>query len=190
MSNLKREFSAGCVVFKKEKENLFFLLGKHSGYHKWVLAKGLIEKGEKGPQTAKRETKEELGVSVKLKNKKPIHKEQYFFYATYKDKKENKKEKKKTKAKKQKKATPEKRVKKYQEQGGKKTKVFKTVSFYLAEYKKGDPKLHSWEMEKTGWFEFKKAFKKLAFKGEKKALKKARQILKNKNKKKIKTKTN
>ena len=45
----KREFSAGGVVFKKlsvlsSQFSVVFLLGKHSGYHKWVLPKGLIEK--------------------------------------------------------------------------------------------------------------------------------------------------
>lgn len=78
---MKREFSAGCVVYKKTPKGLFFLIGKHSGYHKWVLPKGLIEKGEHGWQTAVRETEEEMGVKAKLMSKKPIHKVQYFYYA-------------------------------------------------------------------------------------------------------------
>ena len=69
----KQEFSAGLVVFKKyqsikyqvSKYKVKFLLGKHSGYNKWVLPKGLIEKGELGWQTALRETEEEMGVKAK-----------------------------------------------------------------------------------------------------------------------------
>jgi len=87
---LKREFSAGCVVYKQTKVQsskfkVQYLLGKHSGYHKWVLPKGLIEEGEKSWQTALRETEEETGVRARLVEPKPIHKEPYFFYATYKD---------------------------------------------------------------------------------------------------------
>lgn len=154
---LKREFSAGGVVFKNSK----FLLGKHSGYHKWVLPKGLIEKGEKGWQTALRETEEEMGVKTKLVSDKPIHKEIYFYIADFK------KEQKDTR-----------KVAIYQEQGGGKTKVFKTVTFYLLEYVAGDPKNHGWEMEEAGWFPLEKALDMLAFKGEKEALKKAGQIIK------------
>lgn len=153
---LKREFSAGGVVFKKNK----FLLGKHSGYHKWVLPKGLIEAQEKGIQTAVRETEEEMGVKAKIILPKPIHIETYFYYADFK------KEQKDTR-----------RVAVYQEQGGGKTKVFKTVTFYLMEYISGDPKKHGWEMEDCGWFEYEKALEIMSFDGEKKALEKAFNIL-------------
>lgn len=166
VQDFKREFSAGCVVFKKAKKGFVFLLGKHSGYHKWVFPKGLIEEDERDWQTALRETEEELGVKAKLVDKKPIHKEQYFFYASYKDKPDEKR-----------------RVEKYKESfdsaqdKGSKTKVFKTVSFYLAEFVSGDPKKHGWEMEEAGWFDYKKAMKLMAFKGEKEALKKAKEVL-------------
>ncbi len=159
--NFKKEFSAGCVVYKKEKAKTFFLLGKHSGYHKWVLPKGLIEAGEKGWQTAVRETKEEIGVQVRLLEKKPIHTEKYVYVADYKEKQDN-----------------TRRVEKYEESGGEKTKVFKTVSFYLAKYESGDPKDHDWEMEAAGWFSFAQAQKLMSFKGEKQALQKAKERIK------------
>ena len=76
--SFKREFSAGCVVYKKASSGPLFLIGRHSGYHKWVLPKGLIEKDEHGWQAALRETKEEMGVTAKLINPKPIFKIQYF----------------------------------------------------------------------------------------------------------------
>ena len=37
-------------------------------------------------------------------------------------------------------------------------RVFKTVSFYLAEYLSGDPKNHGWEMSESGWFTYEEAF--------------------------------
>ncbi len=136
----KRVFRRLCCL-QENPEGAFFLIGKHSGYHKWVLPKGLIEKGEHGWQTAVRETEEEMGVKAKLMSKKPIHKVQYFYYAD-------------------------------------KTKVFKTVSFYLGEHVAGDPKNHDWEMEEAGWYPFKEALKKMAFDGEKEALKKAQEMIK------------
>ena len=173
--DFKREFSAGCVVFKKNKSKLLFLLGKHSGYHKWVLPKGLIEKGEKGWQAALRETEEEIGVKANLLEQKPIHIEKYVYVADYKDQQKDSKTPKFQNSK-QDKAT--RRVAKYQEEGGGKTKVFKTVSFYLAQYESGDPKKHGWEMEDAGWFADKKALELMAFKGEKEALQKAKEKIK------------
>lgn len=179
--DFKREFSAGCVVFKRlkikdQRSKIVFLLGKHSGYHKWVLAKGLIEKGEKGYQTAVRETEEEAGVKAVLVSKKPIHVEKYVYAADYKDEKEIKK------LRNEEIKGGIRRVEKYQEKGGGKTRVFKTVSFYLAEYGAGDHEEHGWEMEEVGWFDYDKAMKLLAFKGEKEALKKSWQKLKQRGK--------
>lgn len=157
---LKQEYSAGGVVFKKNASGMFWLLGEHSGYHKWVLPKGLIEEGESSSEAAIRETEEEMGVKAGLVDKKPIHKEAYFYYADFN---------------KQPKST--RRVEKYQEAGGQKTKVFKTVTFYLLEYESGEPVNHGWEMSQAGWFSYEAAIKKLAFKGEKQALEKARKKL-------------
>lgn len=171
---IKREFSAGAVVFKKIKINNQssiinhqFLLGKHSGYHKWVLPKGLIEKDEKGWQTAIRETEEEMGVKAKLVSQKPIYIVRYVYVADYHKSTQHPASSIQTINR------PKRRVKKYQEEGGKKVKVFKTVSFYLAVYKSGSPRNHGWEMEDAGWFEYKKALEKLAFQGEKEVLRKA-----------------
>ena len=157
---MKREFSAGCVVYKKMPRGLFFLIGKHSGYHKWVLPKGLIEKDEHDWQAALRETEEEMGVKARLLSKKTIHKVQYFYMADLKNNHPS-----------------IRRVAKYQQNGGRKTKVFKVVSFYLAEHVSGEPEEHGWEMEEAGWFSYNTALKKLAFPGEKEALKKAAQMI-------------
>lgn len=161
---IKKEFSSGCVVYKNKKSPLF-LLGKHSGYHKWVLPKGMIESGEKGTDTAIRETKEEMGVEVALIGNQPIYFVKYFFVGDYQKPAANDQR-------------PQRRVLKYQEEGGKKIKVFKTVSFYLAQYISGDPKNHGWEMEDAGWFTLENALEQMSFKAEKEALQKAYQLLK------------
>ena len=70
---------------------------------------------------------------------------------------------------------PERRVLVYQENGGGKVRVFKTVSFYLAEYGSGSSEDHGWEMSEVGWFTYEEALERLAFKGEKEALKKAKE---------------
>jgi len=69
--NFKFEFSAGGVVFKRENHQIFWLVSKHSGYHKWVLPKGIIEKNEKAAQAALREVAEETGVKAKIIAKIP-----------------------------------------------------------------------------------------------------------------------
>ena len=70
------EFSAGGIVFKKEKRKVFILVSQHSGHHGWVFPKGRIgdyvEKEGKR-ETALREVKEETGVGGKiLKTLKPV----------------------------------------------------------------------------------------------------------------------
>jgi 8-oxo-dGTP pyrophosphatase MutT (NUDIX family) len=156
---MKREYSSGGVVFKREGERLRWLLGKHSGYHKWVLPKGMIEAGETAEETAVREVQEEMGVEAKIIGAESLSVEEYFFYADYKQE------------------PGQRRVMKYQEEGGGKIKVFKTVKWWLMEWVKGDPTDHDFEMEDGGWFTFDEAMEKLAFEGEKTALTKARDIL-------------
>jgi len=170
----KREFSAGAVVYKKDNEKTLFLLGEHSGYQKWVLPKGLIERGETGWQTAERETEEETGVKCRIIEKTPIFKENYWFWAELKDGKYPGKEE----IKDAKEDESTRRVARYQEEikddeKTTKTKILKTVTFYLAEYVSGGPEQHGWEMKDVGWFRYDEALGKMAFGGEKKALEKA-----------------
>ncbi|MBU2052165.1 NUDIX domain-containing protein [Patescibacteria group bacterium] len=71
MAKTKREFSAGGAVYKKDGQQILWLVCQHSGYHKWVLPKGLIDPGETAKQTAVREVEEECGIKTKIIAKLP-----------------------------------------------------------------------------------------------------------------------
>jgi 8-oxo-dGTP pyrophosphatase MutT (NUDIX family) len=166
-SNLKpkQETSSGGCVYKVENGQVFWLLGKHSGYHKWVLPKGLIEAGETPEETAVRETREELAVTAKVISSKPIHTIHYTYQAWLKDKPAN-----------------TRRVDTYQEDtrfsSDEAVLIDKTVHFFLMEYVAGDESRHGWEMEAAGWYSFEEALVKLAFDGEREALSIAHKIVK------------
>jgi 8-oxo-dGTP pyrophosphatase MutT (NUDIX family) len=66
---MKFEFSAGGIVFKKEKGKLYILVSQHSQHLGWVFPKGLIGdhvKGEKKEDTAVREVEEETGAKAQI----------------------------------------------------------------------------------------------------------------------------
>ena len=173
----KNELSSGCVVYQKKNNTALYALGKHSGYHKWVLPKGLVEKGEDKIKTAVRETEEELGLKVKVTQTKPIYLAKYTYYADLK-KQEVSSYMPEAKSNNSKGDKSTRRIKKYQEQGGNKTRVSKTVYFYLAEFDSGDIAKHGWEMSDANWFTLDKALYLLSFKEEKEALKVANHLLK------------
>ncbi|MFC1654128.1 NUDIX hydrolase [Patescibacteria group bacterium] len=156
---MKEEFSAGGVVYRKTEDGVEFLIGKHSGYHKWVLPKGLIESGETPEEAAVREVKEETGIVAKIIKPTPLHTEEYEYEAEYRSEDSDKK--------------ILRRVVQYQESGGKGELVKKEVVFYLMKYVSGDVEDHSWEMEEVLWVLFDDALEKLSFEGDKLALKKA-----------------
>ena len=62
------EHSAGGIVFRRRDKGkqVEWLACKHSGYHKWVLPKGIIETGESPEDAAIREVGEETGVKAKI----------------------------------------------------------------------------------------------------------------------------
>lgn len=62
---MKREFSAGGIVFNKGK----VLLTKHSQNKHWSFPKGLIDPGQTPEQAAIREVKEEGGVEAEIVDK-------------------------------------------------------------------------------------------------------------------------
>ena len=79
---LKREFSAGGIVYRKFpgdklKPQIKWLLIKPAGSDRWQFPKGKIEKGETSKDTAVREVKEEGGIKAKILAK--VGTSQYFF---------------------------------------------------------------------------------------------------------------
>lgn len=81
---VKREFSSGGVVFKRNKDGIFWLItrsAKSDLYPKqaWRLPKGWIDEGETTEEAALREVAEEGGVKAKISKK--IETIKYFFNA-------------------------------------------------------------------------------------------------------------
>lgn len=71
---MKFEFSAGGVVFKKDKGKVYVLVSQHSQHHGWVFPKGIIgdtKKGEGKEETALREVKEETGIAARILKELP-----------------------------------------------------------------------------------------------------------------------
>jgi 8-oxo-dGTP diphosphatase len=68
---VKREFSAGGVLVRRMRGRWWLAAirprGKPAGT--WALPKGLIDEGERGPETAVRETLEETGVRSRVDRK-------------------------------------------------------------------------------------------------------------------------
>jgi 8-oxo-dGTP pyrophosphatase MutT (NUDIX family) len=80
--SLKREFSAGGIVYKrfrdaKDKAQIKWLIVKPQGTDRWQFPKGKIDEGESSKDTAVREVKEEAGVEAKIITK--VGNSQYFF---------------------------------------------------------------------------------------------------------------
>jgi len=83
---MRKEKSAGAVVFRKEGRKIYYLLLHYEAGH-WDFPKGHIEKGESEKDTARREIKEETGIEdIEFI---PGFKEKisYFFRKSYENKK-------------------------------------------------------------------------------------------------------
>ena len=141
---MPKEISAGAVVFRKEDNQIYYLLLHYKSGH-WDFPKGHIEEGEKEDETVKREIKEETGIEdVKIiEGFKTWIK--YTFRQTYGLEKDEKK---------------------------KAPWVFKIVTFYLAETKTKEVKI-SFEHLRYKWLPYGQAFEQLTFKKAKEILKRA-----------------
>jgi 8-oxo-dGTP pyrophosphatase MutT (NUDIX family) len=156
------EKSAGGVVYRKTQKGYLFLIGRHSGYHKWVLPKGLVERGESMVETAIREVGEEVGVEAKISDLTPIKTIEYYYFADLEKKM----------GKDAKGQDSERRVGKYQEEGGAKTRIHKQVVFYLMEMEK-DLGSAGWEMSERKWVSFEEGMELLAFETEREVFEEA-----------------
>ncbi len=153
------EISAGGVVYRQDAGKYQFLIGKHSGYHKWVLPKGLVERGESQMEAAVREVMEEVGVEAKIVEMAPLKIIEYYYFADLSTSVGVGANGQDT----------ERRVKKYQEDGGANTRVHKQVIFYLMETQR-DLGQSGWEMEDRKWVDFEEGMRMLAFESEKEVL--------------------
>ena len=68
---MKREFSAGGIIYKKSDQGLQFLLIKNMAMRNpsksyWGFPKGHLNKGESSKDAALREVKEEVGLNVEI----------------------------------------------------------------------------------------------------------------------------
>ncbi len=72
---VKREVSAGGIVYKKEGGKTKWLIAQHS-YHKgWIFPKGLVgdkAKEEQKEEAALREVEEEGGIKAKIVHREPV----------------------------------------------------------------------------------------------------------------------
>jgi 8-oxo-dGTP pyrophosphatase MutT (NUDIX family) len=161
-----QEVSAGGVVYRATDTGFLFLIGKHSGYHKWVLPKGLVETDEGYTDCAEREVFEEVGVRARVASQTPLKTVEYFYFADL-DEVVNKNPHTESTAR---------RVKTYQEEGGTGVRVHKKVHFYLMELV-SDTGEHGWEMEERQWVSFEEGEKLLAFESEQAVLRAAGEIL-------------
>ena len=169
------EVSAGGVVFRtvgklrkpdvqsvRSPDLIQFLVGKHSGYHKWVLPKGLVEQGESYMEAAVREVEEEVGVSARVVAISPIKTIEYDYFADLASKLGVGAGGEMT----------ERRVKRYQEDGGDKVGVHKKVVFFLMALSYELPS-HGWEMEARKWVSYEEGMRLLSFESEREVLESA-----------------
>ena len=68
---MRREFSAGLVLVRRMRGRWWFAAARPQGKRlgTWVLPKGLVDRGEKPPETALREGFEETGIRGSLMSK-------------------------------------------------------------------------------------------------------------------------
>lgn len=147
---MRFEFSAGGIVYKKEKNKLLILVAQHSQHHGWVFPKGLIEgkKKETKEETALREVKEETGVIGKIL--KPLTPTTYWYVFSRKAGSSS---------------------------AGEKEKIRKTVYFFLMEYIAGDIKDHDFEMENVEWLPVDEVEKRLTYKSDKEVWQEAKKLV-------------
>ena len=158
--NFKKEFSAGGVVYKREKENILWLITKSAPSDRipksvWRLPKGWIDDDSRGGagvfasgkekakendirKAAVREVEEEGGVKVKVIRK--LDTVRFFFVIGN-------------------------------------VKVMKFVTFYIMEWTSDLPGGYGPESEEVGFFPYNKARQKLEYSSEKKILDKAEKLV-------------
>ncbi len=134
---VKRVFSAGGIIIKRENNSVKVLVTQHSGHHGWDFPKGHLETGETSEQAALREVEEETGVRAKILEK--VGQTQYFYFE-------------------------ERKPSFVPQSGTSKGKVFKTVTFFLMEYISESKATTAFEVSDKVWLPIDEVLEKLTFK--------------------------
>ncbi len=132
------EFSAGAIIFRREKDSIYYLLLHYEEGH-WGSPKGHVEKEETLEETARREVREETGLTDIQFLEGFSEKNTYFFT-------------------------------------GKEGKIFKTVTFFVAETHTKEIKV---SFEHTGfiWLPYRDAMEQVTYQNEKLLLQKAHRFI-------------
>lgn len=146
------EKSIGGVIFRKDEEDIKFLLLHYQSGH-WDFPKGHIEEGESDIDTLEREVREETGIS-NLKIIPGFKKKIRYFYRAKGEEAERLKKQKKS------------------------ANIMKQVIYYIAETKTEEVKI---SFEHTGfeWLRFEEALGRVTYKNSKDVLKEADRYLTN-----------
>ena len=139
---MKREFSAGGIIFKQTKSGPIFLLIKNMAMRDpdksyWGFPKGHLNAGESSKEAAIREVKEEVGLRVEIIDK--IGQSSYIFQVNGE-------------------------------------KIFKIVTMFLMQVKKGQILIQDLEISEAKWLGSEQVLELLSFSNDKKLFQKALEI--------------
>lgn len=137
------EKSVGAVIYRKEDGGIKFLLLHYQSGH-WDFPKGHVEKAETDEETLRRETREETGI-VQLEIKPDFKMTTGYYYEARGDE-------------------FKRRI-----QEGKKTKIKKTVVYYLAETTEIEIKI-SHEHRDFAWLSYTEALTRITYENGKSVL--------------------
>ena len=147
---MKRVYSAGGIVVKRDGDDVKVLVTQHSKHHGWDFPKGHIESGESSAQAALREVQEETGVKAEIIDK--VGQTEYFYY-------EDKQSLRSSSSQ--------------DSTAGLKEKVFKTVIYFLMKYVGEGEATTAFEVSEKVWLPIDEVEERLTFKDTKKLWEKA-----------------
>lgn len=143
---IKRIYSAGGIIVKKDEGGVKVLVTQHSKHKGWDFPKGHIEIGENSETAALREVKEETGVKAEVIEK--VGQTQYFYWETEEPS--------------------------YAKASEGKKKVLKTVTFFLMKYVGEGEATTAFEVSDYKWLSPDKVENQLTFRDTKELWKRAR----------------